>query len=99
MAGQIILSVAYGIDVRPEGDPYVENAENVLHALEIGSAKEATLFDTIPWCNIWPYSKNGIFTDLSRSTPYAELVSRSALQTSCPQVVPHRRQCSTDDTR
>ncbi|KAH9983874.1 cytochrome P450 [Russula vinacea] len=49
MAGQIILSVAYGIDVRPEGDPYVEQAEKVLQALEIGTTQEASRFDTIPW--------------------------------------------------
>ena len=54
MAGQIILSVAYGIDVRPEGDPYVENAENVLRALQLGSTYEATIFDTITWCNTLP---------------------------------------------
>jgi hypothetical protein len=52
MAGQIILSVAYGIDVCPEGDdPYVEEAEKVLYALKIGSTPEAALFDMIPWCN------------------------------------------------
>lgn len=51
MAGQIILSVAYGIDVRPEGDPYVEDAEKVLCALQLGSTQEATIFDTITWCN------------------------------------------------
>ncbi len=56
MAGQVILSVAYGIDVRPEGDPYVEHAENVLRALQIGSTQEATLFDTITWCNALPLS-------------------------------------------
>jgi hypothetical protein len=54
MAGQIILSVAYGIDVRPEGDPYVENAENVLRALQLGSTHEATIFDTITWRNSLP---------------------------------------------
>ena len=55
MAGQIILSVAYGIDVRPEGDPYVADAENVLHALQLGSTYEATIFDTITWCNTLRY--------------------------------------------
>ena len=102
MAGEIILSVAYGIDVLPEGDPYVEQAEKVLQALEIGSTQEAALFDTIPWCNIChllPFLGNRIFTDSPGSTSYAELVSRSALETSFPQVVPHRRQCSTDDPR
>jgi hypothetical protein len=104
MAGQIILSVAYGIDVRPEGDPFVEDAEKVLHALEIGSTQEAALFDMIPWCNICRFlplfkERHPVFTDSSGSTPYAELVSRSSPQASCAQVVPHCRQCSTDDTR
>ena len=60
MAGQIILSAAYGIDVRPEGDPYVEEAEKVLHALTLGSTSDATIFDSITWCNtnrILPLSK------------------------------------------
>jgi hypothetical protein len=57
MAGQIILSVAYGIDVRPEGDPYVEDAENVLRAVQLGSTWEATIFDTITWCNTLPLLK------------------------------------------
>jgi hypothetical protein len=68
MAGQIILSAAYGIDVRPEDDPYVEDAEKVLHALTLGTTKKATLFDTITWCNschFLPLSE-GIFTDVSR---------------------------------
>ena len=55
MAGQIILSTAYGIDVRPEGDPHVEEAEKVLNALVLRSTKEATLFDTITWCNIFRF--------------------------------------------
>jgi hypothetical protein len=51
MAGQIVLSVAHGIDVRPEGDLYVD-AENVLRALQLGSTWEATIFDTITWCTL-----------------------------------------------
>lgn len=51
MAGQIILSVAYGIYVRPGRDLYMEDAENVLNAMISGSKKEATLFDSIPSCN------------------------------------------------
>ena len=50
MAGQVIMSVAYGIQVRPEGDPFLGGAENVLRALALGTSKEASLFDTIPWC-------------------------------------------------
>ncbi len=50
MAGQVILSIAYGIDVLPENDPYVADAENVLRAAVLGIAKEAMLLDLIPWC-------------------------------------------------
>ncbi|KAH8978634.1 cytochrome P450 [Lactarius akahatsu] len=49
MAGQVILSVAYGIDVLPENDPYVADAENVLRAITISTTKEALLLDFIPW--------------------------------------------------
>jgi hypothetical protein len=49
MAGQVILSVAYGIDVQPQGDPFVEDAENMLRAMAFASTKEATLFDIISW--------------------------------------------------
>ncbi|KAI9467400.1 cytochrome P450 [Lactarius psammicola] len=49
MAGQVILSIAYGIDVLPENDPYVADAENVLHAFAVSTTKEAMLLDLIPW--------------------------------------------------
>ena len=58
MTGQVMLSVAYGIDVRPEGDPYVEETENALRALTLGSQKGAALFDTATWSNHFlPLSK------------------------------------------
>ena len=50
MAGQIILSIAYGIDVLPENDPYVADAESVLRAFGIATTREALLLDSIPWC-------------------------------------------------
>ncbi|KAH9160853.1 cytochrome P450 [Lactarius sanguifluus] len=49
MAGQVILSIAYGIDVLPENDPYVADAENVLRAAAVATTKEALLLDSIPW--------------------------------------------------
>jgi hypothetical protein len=49
MAGQVILSAAYGIDVLPQGDPFVEDAENMLRAMAFASTKAASLFDTITW--------------------------------------------------
>ena len=53
MAGQVILSIAYGIDVLPENDPYVADAEKVLRAVAVGTTKEALLLDSIPWCNYY----------------------------------------------
>ena len=35
MAGQVILSVAYGIDMLLQGDPFVEDAENILRAMGV----------------------------------------------------------------
>ena len=50
MAGQVIMSIAYGIDVLPENDPYVADAEQMMQAFAVGSAQEAALLDSIPWC-------------------------------------------------
>jgi hypothetical protein len=50
MAGQVIMSIAYGIDVLPENDPYVEEAENILRAIAVSTTNEAWLLDSSPWC-------------------------------------------------
>ena len=50
MAGQVIMSIAYGIDVLPENDPYVEGAEKMMKAFSAGSTQEAALLDSMPWC-------------------------------------------------
>ncbi|KAH9019123.1 cytochrome P450 [Lactarius pseudohatsudake] len=49
MAGQVILSIAYGIDVLPENDPYVTDAENLLRAAVTSTTKEAMLLNFVPW--------------------------------------------------
>ncbi|KAI0295325.1 CyP450 monooxygenase [Multifurca ochricompacta] len=50
MTGKIIVSIAYGIDVRPEGDPYVEGAERVLEGVSLVSSNpRALLLDMVPW--------------------------------------------------
>lgn len=48
LAGETILSIAYDIDIKPVGDPYVEAAEETLHAFVSGTSG-GTLFDFIPW--------------------------------------------------
>ena len=37
MAGEVIMSVTYGIDVLPEKDPYIELAKNAVHTLVTAS--------------------------------------------------------------
>lgn len=49
MAGQVILAIAYGIDVRPHGDPFVDIAEKALHAVSLASSMGGGLFDLVPW--------------------------------------------------
>ena len=50
MTGQIIMSIAYGIDALPENDPYAEGAEKIMNAFAVGSTQEAALLDATPWC-------------------------------------------------
>ncbi|TFY82421.1 hypothetical protein EWM64_g1591 [Hericium alpestre] len=47
MAGEIILGIAYGIDVKPRDDPFVDTAEKTLHSIALG-ATEGSIFDLLP---------------------------------------------------
>jgi hypothetical protein len=49
MAAQVILLIAYGIDVRPHRDPNVVVAEKALHAVSLASSMGGGLFDLVPW--------------------------------------------------
>ncbi|KAJ7485833.1 cytochrome P450 [Mycena latifolia] len=48
MAGSLIISIAYGIDVLPAGDPYIEIAERCNNELAIAGTPGAFLVDFIP---------------------------------------------------
>jgi hypothetical protein len=48
MAGKVILSIAYGIDVAPRGDPNVEVAEKAVGAIIAGSLR-GRIFDLFPF--------------------------------------------------
>lgn len=50
MAGEAILAIAYGIEVRPHGDPYVAIAEKAIDAMSLAIRMGGGLFDLIPWC-------------------------------------------------
>lgn len=48
MTGAITISMAYGIKVQPDNDPYIEIAENALIALAVGAQPGAFLVDSFP---------------------------------------------------
>lgn len=48
MAGQTIISIAYGIDVLPKDDPYIDTAESAGHRLSSAAVSGAFLVDTLP---------------------------------------------------
>ncbi|TFK20661.1 cytochrome P450 [Coprinopsis marcescibilis] len=65
MASETILDIAYGIEVLPTGDPYVDTAEQALHYLCAAAMPGAFLVDSIPilkyvpeWF-LWPFTSNG----------------------------------------
>ena len=49
MTGQVIMGIAYGIEVAPHDDPYVSLAETALRAVELASTTGWT-FDMLPFC-------------------------------------------------
>ncbi|KAF8263059.1 cytochrome P450 [Lactarius quietus] len=90
MAGQVIFSIAYGIDVLPENDPYVADAERVMRAAALATTMEARLLDLIPWCiyyNLFILEARKLIT--SHSDQDAKLASRSPLQALCARMAPH----------
>jgi hypothetical protein len=48
MAGMIIMYIAYGIEVKSEGDPYVDIAEKSLHAIAKAGNGPAYVVDIVP---------------------------------------------------
>ncbi|KAN0118658.1 Cytochrome P450 [Russula decolorans] len=54
MSGQIIMGIAYGIDVAPHDDPYVSLAETALKAVESASTTGWT-FDMLPFYKHLPW--------------------------------------------
>ncbi|KAF5334000.1 hypothetical protein D9758_017535 [Tetrapyrgos nigripes] len=48
MAGNTILSIAYGIEVQPENDPFIDIAEKALHAAALTVNSGSYLVDQLP---------------------------------------------------
>ncbi|KAJ7486676.1 cytochrome P450 [Mycena latifolia] len=54
MAGMVILSTAYGIDVQPEDDPHVDISEKALHAMACAGNRGSYLVDSLPFLKYLP---------------------------------------------
>ncbi|KAJ6449507.1 cytochrome P450 [Mycena vitilis] len=54
MAGMIILSTAYGIDVMPEDDPHIELSEKALSAMAATGNRGSFLVDSLPFLKYVP---------------------------------------------
>ena len=54
MAGETIMSVAYGLDVQPHNDPYIATAEHGVHPLVAAAVPGAFLVDTLPFLKYVP---------------------------------------------
>ncbi|KAI9452763.1 cytochrome P450, partial [Lactarius psammicola] len=54
MSGQIIMGIAYGIDIAPRDDPYISLAERALQAVESASITGWT-FDMLPFYMYLPW--------------------------------------------
>ena len=67
MAGQIIIKIAYGIDMQPKDDPYVDGAEDAMKAFAFGSTPQAELLDTLP-LRTSPYRCISLCVSLTRAS-------------------------------
>lgn len=50
MAAEIIMRLAYGIDVQPKDDPYVDIADSGIRAIEASVSAGSYLVDSFPVC-------------------------------------------------
>jgi hypothetical protein len=49
MAGEIIMSITYGISIKPSNDPFITAAEEGIHLAASACIPGAFLVDLIPW--------------------------------------------------
>jgi hypothetical protein len=50
MAGELIMSLAYGIDILPSDDPYLKLAVESMHAMSIGGTPGKFLVVGLDMC-------------------------------------------------
>ncbi|KAJ7215403.1 cytochrome P450 [Mycena pura] len=96
MAGEVIISVTYGIDVQPVDDPYVALAENAIKSLSNARVPGRYIVDSIPILKYLPAwfpgaqfkriaSEGRFLSQAVRNVPFAETKRRmgSGEATSC----------------
>ncbi|KAJ7274707.1 cytochrome P450 [Mycena rebaudengoi] len=54
LAGELIMSITYGIDVLPSNDPYISLAEKAMHGLSVAIAPGRFLVDSMPFLRYVP---------------------------------------------
>ncbi|KAJ7713060.1 cytochrome P450 [Mycena metata] len=54
MAGMVILSTVYGIDIQPEDDPHIDISERALHAMACTGNRGSFLVDSLPFLKYVP---------------------------------------------
>ncbi|KAK0199540.1 cytochrome P450 [Desarmillaria ectypa] len=54
MAARVVMSITYGIDTLPEGDPFVAAAEDALHAVAVAAIPGTFLVDSLPFLKYVP---------------------------------------------
>ncbi|KAI0310504.1 CyP450 monooxygenase [Amylostereum chailletii] len=55
MAGEVVLAIAYGIEVKPRHDPHVALAESVIKGVIKATSMEGRLLDMIPFLRSMPW--------------------------------------------
>ena len=54
MAGESIMSIAYGLEVQHDDDPYIRTAEEGVHPLHTAAVPGAFLVDALPFLKYVP---------------------------------------------
>ncbi|KXN91371.1 O-methylsterigmatocystin oxidoreductase [Leucoagaricus sp. SymC.cos] len=110
MAGETIMSVAYGLPIKQKDDVYIQLAEVGINALQAASVPGASLVDLIPWLKYVPEWMPGAgFKRKAREwdvlarrmvdLPFADAQKRTAEGCSTPSFTSISMQRVDDGTR
>ena len=97
MAGETIMSIAYGLEVQDKNDPYIKTAEQGVHPLVAAGVPGAFLVDALPFLKYVPEWFPGVgfqkkakaWKKLARAmieVPFAAAKENIVRHPPCPQV-------------